>query len=327
MCGGGIMLQEVVDEYIAGLSGQVVTRVNYASDGAHHIHTNTITAYRTDLYQLGQYLEAQGVRAWLEVTYEQVAAYLLQMRDGSAYRPATVARKISVIKAFFRYLSVSGLIASDPVETFEAPRLPKEEPQTLSAEQMHSLFAQVDPDSYSGIRDLAMLHMLSATGMRASELVALNMDNFDFLRANVTCLRQNVWGGQKRQGVPAMARATIYGGRVLPLTSETLEATRLYLEHTRPFFLRHTGKQDALFLNHYGERLTRQGFWMIVKMYARSAGIAAITPSMLRHSFAFSLLRRDIELHAVQELLGHTHISTTKIYRQFLYTRTFEEDS
>ena len=215
------MLQEVVDEYITGLVGQAVTRVRYASEGAHHIHTNTVTAYRADLYQLSQYLEAQGVQAWLEATGEQVATHLLRLKDESAYRPATVARKTSAIKAFFRYLSSAGWIASDPVEALEAPRLLKEAPQTLSSEQIHQVFAQIDPDSYAGIRDLAMLHMLYATGMRASELVALNLNNFDFLRATVTCSREERAGQHDAAQEKGQADVSppFKNCRVLPLTS------------------------------------------------------------------------------------------------------------
>src|SRR5712672_319051 len=165
------MLEEIVDEYIASLSSREQGR-----DGTNQ---NTIMAYRNDLNQACLYLRQQKVENWPQVTREHIAGYLLEMREGQAYRPTTIARKIAALKSFFRYMRSMGYIALDPVEKLEAPRIQKELPGVLSAEQISSLFRQVEVETPAGLRDLAMLHMLYATGMRVSELVSLNMGDFD----------------------------------------------------------------------------------------------------------------------------------------------------
>jgi integrase/recombinase XerD len=150
-----------------------------------------------------------------------------------------------------------------------------------------------------------MLQMLSATGMRVSELVSLNLDDFDAEHASVVCPGRN--GRSKRE-------------RVLPLSATAVEATKQYLESARLRLMVRHPEEQALFLNHHGERLTRQGFWLIIKGYARQAGITNITPHMLRHSFALLMLQGGMELRSVQELLGHAHISTTQVYSQLART-------
>jgi integrase/recombinase XerD len=182
-----------------------------------------------------------------------------------------------------------------------APRVQKETPQVLSQEQVADLFRQVATDSPAGIRDLAMLHLLYATGMRVSELVALNLDHIDLAQATVICAGRN--GKNKRQ-------------RVLPLSSTALEQLKNYLQSARQRLIQHHPGEQALFVNHHGERLTRQGFWLIIKGYARQANITGITPHMLRHSFAILMLQNGMELRSVQELLGHAHIATTQVYSQ-----------
>jgi integrase/recombinase XerD len=235
------------------------------------------------------------------VTREHIAGYLLEMREGQAYRPTTIARKIAALKSFFRYMRSVGYIALDPVEKLEAPRIQKELPGVLSAEQISSLFRQIEVETPAGLRDLAMLHMLYATGMRVTELVSLNMGDFDAQQATVICPGRN--GRNKRE-------------RVLPLPPIAVEATQHYIEKARPRLMLHHPDELALFLNHHGERLTRQGYWLIIKGYARQADITNITPHMLRHSFAMLMLKGGMELRSVQERLGHAHISTTQVYSQ-----------
>ncbi len=290
------MLQDVVDNYINMLSK--------GEDEHGSGNRNTIMAYRNDLSQLCNYLQSEGVEQWSQVTREQIAAYLLQMREGRAYRPTTVARKLAALKSFFRYLHTKELIASDPVEKLEAPRIQKDLPQVLSPEQINHLFAQVDQTTPAGLRDFAMLHILYSTGMRASEIVSLNLDDFDASSATITCL------AHEEQTKPE---------RVLPLSSVALAAVLEYLERARPCLARPAKEQRALFLNHHGERLTRQGFWLIIKSYARQAGITDITPHMVRHSFALLMLKGGMELRSIQALLGHAHISTTQVYSQLAH--------
>lgn len=288
------MLQEAINVYIASLSMKEDERGN----------RNTIMAYRNDLNQLCCYLTSRGVESWCCAKREHVAQYLLEMREEHSYRPTTIARKLAAFKSFFRYLRHTDTIACDPIETLESPRIARDLPQVLSVEQVNSLFCQVDQESPAGKRDLAMLHMLYATGMRASELVALNLEDFDPERAVVICPGKN---------------GRISATRELPLPAAVVEVIQRYLELARPYLSRNT-TTPSLFLNHHGDRLTRQGFWLIIKGYARQANITDITPHMLRHSFAIVMLKEGMELRAVQALLGHAHVSTTQVYSQLAMT-------
>jgi integrase/recombinase XerD len=287
------MLQEVIDEYIASLS--------LKEQGHGGTNQNTVMAYRNDLNQVCSYLKRQEIENWQQVTHEHIAGYLLEMRDAQAYRPTTIARKLAALKTFFRYLESTGIITSDPIEKLDAPRIQRELPHILSQEQIANLFRQVDVETPAGKRDFAMLHLLYATGMRVSELISLNLSDFDAECATIVCPGRN--GRSKRE-------------RVLPLPAISVEATKRYLETARPGLIIRHPEEQALFLNHHGERLTRQGFWLIIKGYARRASITEITPHMLRHSFAILMLQEGMELRSVQELLGHAHISTTQVYSQ-----------
>jgi integrase/recombinase XerD len=292
------MLQDVADEYLTSLSIEE-SAASGESDGL--TNQNTVVAYRNDLTQACAYLTRQQIQNWPEVTREHIAGYLLEMRENQAYRPATIARRLAALKAFFRYLRAEELVTVDPLESLEAPRIQKEPPQTLTPEQIARLFQQVDSSSPAGIRDLAMLHLLYATGMRVSELISLNVEDVHVALSIVVCPGQR--GRSKRE-------------RTLPLSEVAIQAAKRYLDEIRPQMANRHPELDALFLNHHGDRLTRQGFWLIIKGYARQAGITDITPHKLRHSFAVLMLREGMELRSVQELLGHAHISTTQVYNQ-----------
>ncbi len=296
------MLQEGIDEYIASLSTKEQGRGEPEEPGEpRETNQNTIVAYRNDLNQACAYLAQQHIENWQQVTRAHIAAYLLEMRDVQAYRPTTIARKLASLKTFFRYLHATGSIPLDPIQDLSAPRIQKDPPQVLSQEQITDLFRQVAVDTPARIRDMAMLHMLYATGMRVSELVALNLEHLDLAQATVVCAGRS--GKNKRE-------------RVLPLSPDVLDETKRYLQAARQRLIQHHPHEQALFVNHHGERLTRQGFWLIIKGYARQAGITSITPHMLRHSFAILMLQNGMELRSVQELLGHTHIATTQVYSQ-----------
>lgn len=292
------MLQDVIDEYLHSLSVEETGRED-VPDGL--ANRNTVVAYRNDLTQVATYLLRRGVLNWSEVTREHIVSYLLEMRENQSYRPATIARRLAALKAFFRYLRAAELITVDPLEDLGAPRIQKQVPQTLTQEQMTSLFQQIDTTQSAGKRDFAMLHMLSATGMRVSELVSLDLTDFHADLSTVVCPG---WRGRSKRE------------RTLPLTAVTVEAVRAYIAEVRTQQVNRHPELQALFLNHHGERLTRQGFWLIIKSYARQAGIVEITPHVLRHSFAVLMLREGMELRSVQELLGHAHISTTQVYSQ-----------
>lgn len=292
------MLQEVVDEFLISLSVE-----DTASDGTSEgvLNRNTVVAYRNDLTQASAYIGRQCVQNWQEVTREHIAAYLLEMRENQEYRPTTIARKLAALKAFFRYLRVSGLVATDPLENLEAPRIQKEPPHALTPEQIASLFQQIDLEQPAGRRDFAMFQLLYATGMRVSELVSLDLNDLNLALATVVCPGRR--GRSKRE-------------RTLSLSAAVVDSSRYYLDNVRPQLVARHPEEQALFLNHHGERLTRQGFWLIIKGYARQVGITDITPHRLRHSFAVLMLREGMELRSVQEMLGHAHISTTQVYSQ-----------
>jgi len=290
------MLQKTIDDYIRSLVS--------SQDENQQSNKNTIAAYRNDLGQFCHYLSEQSVLCWSRVTEEHVDGYLLEMHEMHGYRPTTVARKLAALKSFFRSLYNSGKITNNPLESLEIPRVQKELPAVLSAEQVSHLFAQVDTSSFMGCRDLAMMHLLYATGMRVTELVSLNVADFDPAGAAVVRPVQH-----KRE-------------RILPLSSVSCEAILHYLQAARPALILHHPGEQALFVNHHGERLTRQGFWLIIKRYARLAGVAEITPHMLRHSFALHMLQQGMELRSVQRMLGHAHVATTQVYNQLIDERT-----
>ncbi len=294
------MLQDTVDDYIAALSPK--------EDKNAETNINTVMAYRNDLTQLALYLHRQGIEQWSQVTQEHIMGYLLDMREGQSYRPTTIARKLAACKSFFRYLRKESLIESDPVDQLETPPISKEPPQILTAEQISSLFQAIPKNTFAGQRDFTMLHTQYATGMRASELVALNVQDVHIEQATVT--------HPSRSTLPEAEQ-------LLSLHPSAVETLTFYLARTRPRLMRHTEEQ-ALFLNHHGERLTRQGFWLIVKGYARQVGIEKITPHMLRNSFAMLMIRGGTDLRSVQELLEHTHMATAQVYNRVEHFKTHE---
>jgi integrase/recombinase XerD len=282
---------------------------------------NTIEAYRNDLVQFGDFLagsEAGGTASaaagfvasqtggdvalgfaevrWQDVTRTRILSHIVGLKE-KRYAAATVARKVAAIKSFFHFLLAEGVVQADPTENLESPHVGKSLPSTLTVKEVDELLEQPARFNTSeAVRDKAMLELLYATGLRVSELVSLNCDDVDTSAGYVRCLGK----GSKE--------------RIVPVGYQAMRAVEDYVNGARRALTR-SREQAALFLNHRGERLTRQGFWLLIKNYARSAGIAAnITPHTLRHSFATHLLNGGADLRAVQELLGHANISTTQIY-------------
>ncbi len=288
------MLQKAIEDFFVSLANGEVER----SGGSN----NTIMAYRNDLGQLCNYMMALGVTNWLHVTPKHLTDYIREMREGQVYRPTTIARKLAAVKSFFRYMYQKKILVCDPSLGISLPPFERDLPQILSSADLYELFRGIALDTPTGIRDLAMIKLLYATGIRTSELVSLDVDHFQVAHATLQCIG---------------LRRNVRYVRVLPLTSAATDALENYLAHGRPHFMRYEGEQ-ALFLNHHGERLTRQGFWLIIKGYARRAGIQDLTPHSLRHSFAILMLSSGMDLGSVQELLGHAHISTTQLYCQLV---------
>lgn len=254
---------------------------------------NTISAYRNDLSQFCHFAEARNGAA---LEKSSILEYLLELRSRQ-YAPSTVARKTAALRSFCHYLTAEGQIREDPTEHLDSPRVGKPLPKAISTREVDQLLAQArQADTPEAVRDAAMLELLYATGMRVSELVNLNVDDLNLTAGYVRCFGK----GSKE--------------RIIPINGPAVGAIEKYLSSARNVLVRRPD-QRALFLNHRGDRLTRQGFWLIIKTYARKAGIVSdITPHTLRHSFATHLLSRGADLRSVQELLGHANISTTQIY-------------
>lgn len=256
---------------------------------------NTLESYGRDLRQYSQYLEQGETAALDSATRATIVEYLLHLqRQGKA--TATIARRLAALKAFYQFLVRENYLEKDPTINLESPRLEKRLPKVLTIREVETLLAQPDGATAAGLRDRAMLELLYATGIRVSELVSLNHSDVNLDLAYIRCLGK----GSKE--------------RIVPLGSMAVKGVRDYLQSGRPRLIRDRN-EEALFVNHHGRRLTRQGFWKIVKKYAEDARIdKEITPHTLRHSFATHLLENGADLRSVQEMLGHADISTTQIY-------------
>ena len=260
---------------------------------------NTLGAYRNDLYQLADYLaEERGIGdgGWGSVDGEALRAYLLRLHE-LGYSDATRARKVASARSLFGFLLDEGYISQDPAESVASSRLGRSLPDTLSVEEIERLLEAASAgESPEAMRDRTMLELLYATGMRVSELVALDVESVDLEQGSVRCFGK----GSKERVVPVHARAVRY--------------LRSYLEEARPRMAARASA-GSLFLNQRGGRLSRQGLWLILKRYVRLANITRkLTPHTLRHSFATHLLQGGAPLRHVQELLGHASITTTQVY-------------
>lgn len=269
---------------------------------------NTAEAYRNDLNQLAAYIRSGqdvhgDVIGWRSIDQSFISGYMTFLTEkgnnGAPYSPATVMRKVAAMRSFFIFLHKDGDIPEDITQGLHAPRVARSVPSVLSVTQVAALLAQPwQHDTAQARRDKAMLELLYASGLRVSELVALDVDD---LRFDESLVRSQGRGPKER---------------LVPLYREAVRALRVYLETGRPVFDRR-GSEQALFINRRGNRLTRQGFWLILKSYAHEAGLGDhVTPHTLRHSFAVHLLRGGAPLRDVQELLGHSSVSTTQVYAQ-----------
>jgi integrase/recombinase XerD len=266
---------------------------------------NTIAAYRNDLQQFSSFLanppENEGldpVTDWAMLTDAHLTSYLLHLRERS-YAASTVARKTAAMKSFCAFLRTHGVTGGELGANVSSPRVDKYVPKAISPEEVARLLEQ--PGKGNGakpeaVRDRAMLEMLYATGMRVSELVSLDVEDLALDRGEVRC--------------PGKSGRS----RIVPLNQRAMAAVRDYLTDARRLLT--TQDTTSLFVNHRGGRLTRQGFWLILKSYAQRAKIDDITPHTLRHSFAMHALRHGADIRDVQQLLGHVSLSTTQIYRQ-----------
>ncbi|MBI2287565.1 MAG: site-specific tyrosine recombinase XerD [Chloroflexi bacterium] len=276
---------------------------------------NTIAAYHNDLSQLASFAEEYTTRrgvmpAWANVNRQGVLSYLLNLKERN-YAATTVARKIAAAKSFFNFMVAEGNLKENPTENVGSPNVGRLLPKPISVSQVRRLLEQpTKVAATEAKRDRAMLELLYASGMRVSELISLNLGDVDVAGDFVRCFGK----GHKE--------------RLIPIYRQAALAVAEYLKESRPRLVR-SDSEKALFLNRRGERLTRQGFWQILKGYAKSAGLdAQITPHTLRHSFATHMLSGGADLRSVQELLGHANISTTQVYTHLTtehVRRTYEK--
>jgi integrase/recombinase XerD len=261
---------------------------------------NTTAAYRNDLAQFESFL-GNGHRespSWGGIRGDAIIGYVEHLRL-QQYKDATVARKVAAVKSFFGFLTAEGLIEADPTENLKSPQVGKSLPKALTVEEVDELLEQpARRNTPEARRDKAMLELLYATGLRVTELVSLDLADVALESDPVTV--RCVGKGERE--------------RVLPLHQRPIDELRQYIFHVRPRLVRNR-RESALFVNRRGERLTRQGFWLILKNYAREAGLdKAITPHTLRHTYATHMLSGGMPLRNVQDALGHASISTTQIY-------------
>jgi len=261
---------------------------------SHH----TIAAYQNDLAQLSDFLSNRELTSWPDVDRNTIQQYILHLKE-RGYAASTVSRKVASTKSFFHFLVRDGFLSDDPTAAVDSPSADRHLPHPLSPDQVARLLAvPAQDESRKGLRDQALLELMYATGMRASEIVNLSVDEVDLDEKTVRCM-----GKGKKE-------------RILPLYEGACKTLNTYLQKSRPELAR-GHETEALFLNHRGQRLTRQGLWLIVKECAESANInREVTPHTLRHTFATHLLDGGAGLREVQQLLGHTNISSTQIYTE-----------
>ena len=256
--------------------------------------TNTQLSYKRDLSKVQHYMEEQGITDVAKITSTNLNSYVLYL-EKNEFKAATISRNIASIKAFFHYLTREGLIVEDVSEVLKAPKIEKKVPEILTMEEVVRLLEQPSSNSHKEIRDKAMLELLYATGIRVTELITLRITDVNMQMGFIICRDANK-------------------ERVIPFGKEARNALAKYLDGTREAMVEDKAS-DVLFANCSGHPMSRQGFWKLIKHYSKMAGITSdITPHTLRHSFAAHLVENGADLRSVQEMLGHSDISTTQIY-------------
>ncbi|MDL0435684.1 site-specific tyrosine recombinase XerD [Niallia sp. SS-2023] len=264
---------------------------------------NTLVSYERDLKSYSKYMKEVEMVGLTDIQCAHIVRFLGFLKDNGK-SSKTIARHIASIRAFHQFLFRDRVTEEDPTVHIESPQGERSLPKVLSMKEVEALLEFPNKLDHFGKRDKAMLELLYATGIRVSELIQLNMDDVHLMMGFVRCIGK----GNKE--------------RIIPIGGAATRALTEYLEEGRPAFISKKEVGDALFLNHHGRRLSRQGFWKILKRLGKEAEInKEITPHTLRHSFATHLLENGADLRAVQEMLGHADISTTQIYTHVTKTR------
>lgn len=256
---------------------------------------NTLESYERDLRQYCEFLGKKQEGGVVKATQDTILSYVTLLKR-RGYNPSTISRKLASLRGFYRYLSREQYIEKDPTFNLTSPKLEKHLPTVLTVDEVNALLEMPDTTTPTGQRDKAMLEVLYATGVRVSELISIRSSDVNLDMGYIRCFGK----GSKE--------------RIIPLGTAAQKWTHGYMTDGRVRLLRGQ-ESDVLFLNHRGGKLTRQGFWKIIKKYAKEAGIKKeITPHTIRHSFATHLLENGADLRSVQEMLGHADISTTQVY-------------
>ena len=262
---------------------------------------NTINSYRHDIVLFFRYAESRRATKLQQITPELAKSYFDELRaQGKA--PSTISRNSAALHSFYRFLIQEGLVSKNPFADVKNEKCKRTLPQILTKGEVELLLQQPSAQDFKGLRDRTMLEVLYATGIRVSELMELNLEDINLTIGFIHC-------------------KTADKERIIPLYPLATQFLQRYINTARQAFLS-PGSGDALFLNLNGERLSRQGFWKLLKKYQQSAGIETkITPQTLRHSFAAHLLENGADLKFIQEVLGHTDIATTQLYSQLIKSR------
>lgn len=258
---------------------------------------NTLSSYLRDVGQYFRWAEDEGVAA-VDAEQEDIERYVKHLA-GKGKSVATVTRSLASLKSFYTFLMGAGAMSVNPAKGITPAKVERKLPRILTSKEVDIFLEQPQPTDAKGCRDKAMLELLYATGIRVSELIGLNVEHLNLTAGFVRCV------GRGKE-------------RVIPLYPAAVRVLAEYVNRVRPQMLEHRG-ENALFLNMNGERMSRQGFWKIIKHYQDRAGIQKeITPHTLRHSFAAHLLENGADLRSIQEMLGHADISSTQIYIQLV---------
>lgn len=266
-----------------------------------HKSLNTVESYKRDVTQYISYLDGTGVTDISSTTKTTVLSYLLYLqKEGRA--SSTVSRTLASLRSYYLFMMQNGVVKSNPTSNLEAPHVEKKIPEILSGEEVELLLEQPKDCDNKGIRDKAMLELLYATGIRVSELINLDVSDVNVPMSFVRCK-----GGKKE--------------RIIPMGHQAKDALENYINNVRKYMVKDEN-ETALFVNCSGARLSRQGFWKLIKYYQHIAGIETdITPHTLRHSFAAHLLENGADLHSIQEMMGHADISSTQVYSRMINSK------
>jgi integrase/recombinase XerD len=257
---------------------------------------NTISSYKMDLYKFTAYLKKRRIDRINAVKKGDLTKYLMHLKD-SGMAANSISRNLAAVKTFYRFLVNERCVKENAASFLESPKLWKKLPHVLNIEEVERIIEAPDSRNWRGVRDKASLELMYATGMRVSEIVGLKVSNINMDVGFVRCIGK----GSKE--------------RIIPLGKKAQEAIKKYIDRSRTKLAKKEPEDRALFLSRLGKGISRQSFWKMVKGYAKQAGIKEdITPHMLRHSFATHLLQKGADLRVVQEMLGHSDISTTQIY-------------